>query len=85
MRTYYVYLRRVKPIEDERARRISSRAGLDGSDRWLFLQLLPAWQSVAQAVGRAVRGEGDRAGLWPLDERYADAWWSSRLDSIGVY
>jgi len=72
-------------IEDERARRISSRAGLDGSDRWLFLQLLPAWQSVAQAVGRAVRGEGDRAGLWPLDERYADAWWSSRLDSIGVY
>ncbi|MDP7982581.1 MAG: helicase C-terminal domain-containing protein [Conexivisphaera sp.] len=72
-------------VEEERTRRISSRAGLGESERWRLLQLLPAWQAVAQAVGRAVRGESDHARVWPLDERYANAWWMARLESISNY
>ncbi len=72
-------------VEEERARRVAKRAGLSDRDVWFFLQLIPAWHAVAQAAGRAIRSERDKARLWLLDERFSKGWWTKRVSELGVF
>ncbi len=66
------------PPVDDLTEDFSSKVGMEVRE---FIRI-NAWIAVRQAIGRAIRGPGDKANVWLLDRRFEEIWWRKSLNCL---